>query len=139
MVKTKKTKKAKVKKIANVLQLVIVNLAPARPKSRNTKAFFNNGFNKFQAQSRMMNELSSMPNKIKDIISDRQNDTYKEMESKFKEFSVEQDFMKRQIKARVEKQALDKYLENIGGTLNKSLRELKSGVIDTPTGIQKDE
>ena len=86
----------------------------------------------------MMNELSSMPNKIKDIINDRQNDTYKELESKFKEFSFEQEFMKKQISSRVEKQALDRYLENIGGGLNKSLRELKSGVIDTPTGI-KDE
>ena len=90
MVKTKKTKKARVKKIANVLQRVIVNVAPARPKSRNTKAFVNSGFNKFQAESRLMGELSSMPHKIKDIISDKQNDTYKEMQSKFKEFSVQQ-------------------------------------------------
>ena len=85
-----------------------------------------------------MNELSSMPNKIKDIIGNKQNETYREMESKFKEFSVAQEFMKKQITARVEKQALDRYLENIGGTINKSLRELKSGIIDTPTGI-KDE
>ena len=135
MVKTKKTKKTKLKKIANVLQRVIVNVAPqARAKSNNKKAFVNSGFNKFQAQSRMMNELSSMPNKIKDIISDKQNDTYKELESKFKEFSFEQDFMKRQIKARVEKQALDKYLENIGGAIGKNLKELKSGV-DFETGI----
>ena len=123
MVKTKKTKKTKVKKIANVLQRVIVNVTPpTRAKSKNTKAFVNNGFNKFQAQSRMMNELSSMPNKIKYIIGDKQNENFKELESKFKEFSFEQDFMKRQIKARVEKQALDRYLENIGGELNKCLR-----------------
>ena len=134
MVKSKKTKKTKVKKIANVLQRVIVNVAPARAKSKNTKAFVNSGFNKFQAQSRMMNELSSMPNKIKDIISDKQNETFKELESKFKEFSFEQDFMKRQIKARVEKQALDKYLENIGGVIGKNLKELKAGG-DFETGI----
>jgi arginyl-tRNA synthetase len=82
----------------------------------------------------MMNELSSMPNKIKDIISDKQNETFKELESKFKEFSFEQDFMKRQIKARVEKQALDKYLENIGGVIGKNLKELKAGG-DFETGI----
>ena len=38
MVKTKKTKKSKVKKIANVLQRVVVNVAPqARAKSNNNK------------------------------------------------------------------------------------------------------
>ena len=136
MVNTKKTKKTKVKKIANVLQRVIVNVAPqSRPKSKNTKAFVNSGFNKYQAQSRMMNELSSMPNKIKDIISNKQNETFKELESKFKEFSFEQDFMKRQIKARVEKQALDIYLENVGGAIGKNLKELKAGVSDFETGI----
>ena len=135
MVKTKKTKKTKVKKIANVLQRVIVNVTPTRAKSKNTKAFVNNGFNKFQAQSRMMNELSSMPNKIKDIISNKQNETFKELESKFKEFSFEQDFMKRQIKARVEKRAMDQYLENIGGAIGKNLKELKDGVSDFETGI----
>jgi len=83
----------------------------------------------------MMNELSSMPNKIKDIISNKQNETFKELESKFKEFSFEQDFMKRQIKARVEKRAMDQYLENIGGAIGKNLKELKDGVSDFETGI----
>ena len=83
----------------------------------------------------MMNELSSMPNKIKDIIGDKQNETFKELESKFKEFSFEQDFLKKQIKARVEKQALDKYLENVGGVIGKNLKELKAGVSDFETGI----
>ena len=115
-------------------------MAPqARAKSNNKKAFINNGFNKFQSDSRLMNELSSMPNKIKDILGNKQNETYKELESQFKEFSVAQEFMKRQIKARVEKQSLDKYLENIGETINKSLKELKSGVVDVDTAILKDE
>ena len=56
-----------------------------------------------------MGELSSMPNKIKDIIGNKQNDTFKALEAQFKEFTVQQDFMKRQIKARVEKQTLRKY------------------------------
>ena len=123
MVKTKKTKKSKVKKIANVLQRVVVNVAPqARAKSNNKKAFVNSGFNKFQSDSRLMNELSSMPNKIKDIIGNRQNETFKELESQFKEFTVQQDFMKRQISRRVEKQTLDKYLENVGGVIGKNLK-----------------
>ena len=59
-----------------MLQRVIVNEQPqSRAKGKNTKAFVHNGFNKFQAQSRMMKELSSMPNKIKDIIGDKQNET----------------------------------------------------------------
>ena len=133
MFKTKKEKKTKVKKISNVLQRVIVNVVP-QSKSKNKKAFINNGFNKFQSQNRMMAELSSMPTRIKEIISNKQNDTSALMEEKFKQISISQDLMKRQILNRVEKQAMNKYLDNIASGLNKDVKDLKQGA-DFETGL----
>ena len=136
MVKTKKEKKSKVKKIANVLQRVIVNVVPAKSKNnKNKNVFLNNGFNKFQSQNRMMAEISSMPTRIKEIMSNKRDDTTALMEEKFKQISISQDLMKRQILNRVEKQAMNKYLENIGGFIGKDIKELKSGVIDFETGL----
>ena len=143
MVKTKKLKKAtKVKKIANVLQRVVVNVktAPSRTKSKNAKAHSNNGFNQFQAQSRMMNELSSMPNRIKEIIGGRRDETSALLEERFKQISTEQQLMNRQLAGRVEKQSMNKYLENIASRLNLDVKQLKSGVsqdIDTGIPIEK--
>ena len=136
MVKTKKKKekKTKVKKIANVLQRVIVNVVP-QSKSKNKKAFINNGFNKFQSQNRIMTELSSMPTRIKEIINNKQNDTTALMQEKFNQISISQDLMKRQILNRVEKQAMNKYLENIGGVIGKDIKELKNGTQDFETGL----
>ena len=141
MVKTKKVKKTKAKKIANVLQRVTVNVQPSsKPRSRNAKAHANNGFNQFQAQSRMMNELSSMPNRIKEIIGGRRDETSALMEERFKQISTEQQLMNRQLAGRVEKQSMNKYLENIASRLNLDVKQLKSGVsqdIDTGIPIEK--
>jgi phosphate uptake regulator len=137
MVKTKKDKKTKVKKISNVLQRVVVNVQSAtRARSKNAKSYANNGFNQFQSQSRMMNELASMPNQIKQIVNLRRDDTNKEFEERFKQISIIHDIMNRQILSRVEKQSLDRYLSNIGGFIDKDIKEIKRGVldIDTPTG-----
>ena len=43
--------------------------------------------------------------------------------------------MKRQIKTRVEKQNLNRYLENVGSVIFKNLKELKAAVSDFETGI----
>ena len=133
MVKTKKEKKTKAKKIANVLQRVIVNVIP-QSKSKNKKTSINNGFNKFQSQNRMMAELSSMPTRIKEIMSNKRDDTTALMEEKFKQISISQDLMKRQILNRVEKQAMNKYLDNIASGLNKDVKDLKQGA-DFETGL----
>ena len=133
MVKVKK--KTKVKKIANVLQRVTVNVQPAKPRSRNAKAYTNNGFNQFQAQNRMMSELSSMPNRIKEIISNRREESNALMEEKFKQISVTQEYMSRQIKNRVEKQTMNKYLDNIAEAIDKKSDDLKKGVKDFESGI----
>ena len=139
MAKEKKTKKAKVKKIANVIQRVIVNVQP-RAKSKNVLTYSNNGFNKFQAKNRMMAELNSMPSRIKEIIGNKRDDTTALMEEKFKQISISQDLMKRQILNRVEKQAMNKYLDNIASGLNINVKDLQSGiVVDAVTGILKDE
>ena len=138
MVKTKKDKKTKVKKIANVLQRVVVNVQPPTraKKSKNAKAYNNNGFNQFQSQSRMMNELASMPNRIKEIVSGRRDDTNKEFEERFKQISIIHDIMNRQILSRVEKQSLDRYLSNIGNYIGQDIKDIKRGLLDieTPTG-----
>ena len=134
MVKVKK--KTKVKKIANVLQRVTVNVQPAsKPRSRNAKTYTNNGFNQFQAQNRMMSELSSMPNRIKEIISNRREESNSLMEEKFKQISVTQEYMSRQIKNRVEKQTMNKYLDNIAEAIDKKSDDLKKGVKDFESGI----
>ena len=139
MAKEKKTKKAKVKKIANVIQRVIVNVQP-RAKSKNVLTYSNNGFNQFQAKNRMMAELNSMPSRIKEIIGNKRDDTTALMEEKFKQISISQDLMKRQILNRVEKQAMNKYLDNIASGLNINVKDLQSGiVVDAVTGILKDE
>jgi hypothetical protein len=138
MVKTKKEKKTKVKKIANVLQRVVVNVktAPPKTRSKNAKTFNNNGFNQFQSQSRMMNELASMPNQIKQIVNSRRDDTNKEFEERFKQISIAHDIMNRQILSRVEKQSLDRYLSNIGNYIGQDIKDIKRGLLDieTPTG-----
>jgi hypothetical protein len=131
MVKTKKDKKTKVKKIANVLQRVTVNVQPAKPRSRNTKAYVNNGFNQFQAQSR---QIANLPNQIKEILGSRQEATSAIYETQLKELQQRQDYMDTLIKARVEKQSLDKYLTTIGESINKNLKEIKSGTQDFPSG-----
>jgi hypothetical protein len=133
MVKVKK--KTKVKKIANVLQRVTVNVQTAKPRSRNAKAYTNNGFNQFQAQNRMMSELSSMPNRIKEIISNRREESNALMEEKFKQISVTQEYMSRQIKNRVEKQTMNKYLDNIASGLKVDSDDLKKGVKDFESGV----
>jgi vesicle coat complex subunit len=131
-----KVKKTKVKKIANVAQRVVVNVQPAssRPRSKNTRSFTNNGFQQYQAQSRIMNELSNMPNAIKQIVSERRDVTSSIMEERFRQISVAQELMNRQILGRVEKQTLDKYLENIASGLSMNVKDLKSGGQDFPTG-----
>ena len=138
MVKVKK--KSKLKKLGNVNQNVIVNVQPpAKLRSKNTKSFNNNGFFKFQSNARVMTELSSMPNKIREIISQRQNETNSNYERQLKDLMANQEFMKRQISARIEKQTLDKYLQNIannfGNTKPVSLKDLKSGIADFDSGI----
>ena len=45
----------------------------------------------------MMAELSSMPTRIKEIMSNKRDDTTALMEEKFKQISISQDLMKRQI------------------------------------------
>ena len=127
MVKVKK--KTKVKKIANVLQRVTVNVQPAKPRSRNAKTYTNNGFNQFQAQNRMMSELSSMPNRIKEIISNRREESNALMEEKFKQISVTQELLSRQINNRVEKQTLHKYIDNIAEAIDQKPDDLKRGVM----------
>jgi hypothetical protein len=133
MVKVKK--KTKVKKIANVLQRVTVNVQTAKPRSRNAKAYTNNGFNQFQAQNRMMSELSSMPNRIKEIISNRRQESNALMEEKFKQIKAAQELMTRQITNRVEKQTMNKYLDNIASGLKVDVKNLKTGVNDIESGI----
>ena len=133
MVKVKK--KTKVKKVANVLQRVTVNVQPAKPRSRNAKTYTNNGFNQLQAQNRMMSELSSMPNRIKEIISNRRGESNALMEEKFKQISVTQEYMSRQIKNRVEKQTMNKYLDNIAEAIDKKSDDLKKGVKDFESGV----
>jgi hypothetical protein len=133
MVKVKK--KTKVKKIANVLQRVIVNVQPSRTRSKNAKSYSNNGFSQFQAQSRMMIELNSMPNRITEIIGSRRDETSALMEEKFKQISSEQQLMNRQILNRVEKQSMNKYLENIASGLNVDVKNLKTGSQDVEAGI----
>jgi hypothetical protein len=138
MVKKTKTKKAKVKKIANVLQRVVVNVkaSPSKPRSKNAKAHVNSGFNQFQSQTRIMNELGSMPTRIKEIIGDRRNETNSLMEEKIKQINIEQKLMNRQILNRVEKQSMTKYLDNIAFGLNVDVKQLKSGAPqDIDTGI----
>jgi len=134
MVKVKKKSKVK-KKIANGLQRIVVNVKTAKPRSRNAKAYTNNGFNQFQAQNRMMSELSSMPNRIKEIISNRREESNALMEEKFKQISVTQEYMSRQIKNRVEKQTMNKYLDNIAEAIDKKSDDLKKGVKDFESGI----
>jgi hypothetical protein len=134
--KTKtKTKKTKVKKISNVLQRVVVNVQPARPRSKNTKAYSNNGFNQFQAQSRMMLELNNMPNRIKEIVGARREESNTLMEERFKQISIEQDTINRKLAGRIEKQTLNKYLENIAGFMGKNIKDLKSGAQEFETGV----
>ena len=130
-----KTKKTQVKKIANVVQRVILNVTPSKPRAKNAESYGTNCFNLFQAKSRMMLELQNMPNQIKQIVSDRRNESNLLFEERFKQLSVNQDFMKRQILSRVEKQTLNKYLENIGGFIDKDIKQIKSGAQDFETGI----
>ena len=119
------------------MQRVVVNVQPAnsRTRSKNAKTYGNNGFNQFQAQSRMMNELASMPNRIKEIVGGRREESNALMEERFKQISIMHDLMNRQILNRVEKQTLDKYLSNIGGYIGQDIKQLKLGTldIDTPT------
>jgi hypothetical protein len=133
MVKVKK--KTKVKKIANVLQRVTVNVQTAKPRSRNVRAYTNNGFNQFQAQNRMMIELNAMPNKIKEIISGRREETSSLMEERFQQIKAAQELMTRQITNRVEKQTMNKYLDNIASGLKVDVKNLKTGVNDIESGI----
>jgi hypothetical protein len=134
MVKVKK--KTKVKKIANVLQRVVVNVQPAgRTKSKNAKSFNSNGFSQFQAQARIMGELNQMPNRIKEIIGTRRDETSALMEERFKQIKTEQQLMGRQILNRVEKQSMNKYLENIASGLNIDVKTLKAGSQDIEAGI----
>jgi len=117
------------------VQRVVVNVQPAnsRTRSKNAKTYSNNGFNQFQAQSRMMTELSSMPYRIKEIVSERRNETSALMEEKFKQISISQELMERQIANRVEKQTLNKYLDNIAAGLKVNVTDLQSGVKDFET------
>ena len=135
MVKTKKVKKSKVKKIANVLQRVTVNVLPARSKSKNAKAHANNGFNQFQAKNRILTELSAMPSRIKEIIGDRRENTTALMEERLKQITSTQELMNRQISNRVEKQSINKYLENIAFNIKVTPGQLKSGAQDIDTGV----
>ena len=82
----------------------------------------------------MMTELSSMPNRIKEIVSERRNETSSLMEEKIKQISISQSFMERQIANRVEKQTLNKYLDNIAAGLNTTTKELKGGA-DIETAV----
>ena len=135
MAKDKKTKKTKVKKIANVVQRVIVNVTPSKSRSKNAKSYGTNGFDLFLAKSRMMMELQNMPNQIKQIVSERRNESNSFLEDQFQQLSVTQDSMKKQILSRVEKQSLDKYLQNIGGFIDKDIKQIKSGAQDFESGI----
>ena len=114
-------KKSKVKKLSNVLQKVTVNVQPAsKPRSKNTKSYNQNEFSQFQSNARIMSELSSMPAKIKDIISQRRNETNNNFENQLNDLIANQNLMKRQISARIEKQTLDKYLQNIANGFGQS-------------------